>query len=259
MPGEFFPKGENKFTLLERNQLFLKYLNMIDLLISPSRFLLEQFRARGLLKQKSVQVKNGIDTQVFKNLPKTHSQKIRFCYIGQIVEHKGPDIFLHSVALLSRQEREQIAVKIVGDGEDAFVQYCKCLAHELGINACVHFAGKLPNSRIKEVLSHTDVLVVPSVWFENSPVVILEALASGTPVLGSDIGGIPEFVENGITGFLHKHDDPASLAYNMRRIIENPEIIKAMRPGCLDIAMQNDLCGTIDQIAGYYEALSDRY
>jgi len=48
---------------------------MIDLLISPSRFLLEQFRARGLLKQKSVQVKNGIDTQVFKNLPKTHSQK----------------------------------------------------------------------------------------------------------------------------------------------------------------------------------------
>jgi len=77
----------------------------------------------------------------------------------------------------------------------------QCLAHELGINACVHFAGKLPNSRIKEVLSHTDVLVVPSVWFENSPVVILEALASGTPVLGSDIGGIPEFVENGITGF----------------------------------------------------------
>lgn len=254
----FYSDEGAAMSLQERNRLFVKYLNDIDLLMAPSRFLLDQFRARGILEQKSALVRYGIDTGSFSTVRKSFSRRIRFSYIGQIAQHKGTDILLRAIALLTDRERARISVTIVGGGEAAFVEYCARLVSELKISGCVRFAGKVPNSRIKGILSDTDVLVVTSVWFENSPVVILEALASGTPVLGADIGGIPEFVVPGVTGFLHRHDDPAALAENIRAVIANPQVIRDLRQGCLDKARENDLSGPVEKIAGYYEDLASR-
>lgn len=254
----FFSDESCSFSLEERNRVFMEHLNKVDMLMAPSKFLLERFRQAGALPDRSCLVKYGIDTAAFAGFQKIGAEKVRFGWIGQIAEHKGTDILLRAVAALSAQERAGISVTIVGSGEDVFVGYCKRLAKELGLDECVRFAGKVSNDRIVEVYRQIDALIVTSIWFENSPVVILEALATGTPVLGSDIGGIPEFLEDGVTGFLHRHDDPEALSRNMRKVIRNPRVLDEMRGACISKAQENDLSATVKVIAGYYGLFSVR-
>ena len=71
--------------------------------------------------------------------------------------------------------------------------------------------GEFKHSRIAEIFSEIDVLVVPSVWYENSPLVIQEAFLAGTPVIASDIGGIPELVKDKENGLLFKANDDNDL------------------------------------------------
>ena len=99
------------------------------------------------------------------------------------------------------------------------------------------------------------MLIVPSIWPENSPVTIMEALASGTPVLASNVGGIPELVQEGINGYLHQYNEPATLTQNLRKFIWHPEMIGKMRPACLEKAKQYDLINQVKIIAEHYNRL----
>ena len=82
--------------------------------------------------------------------------------------------------------------------------------------------GPIAHERVAEALSQVDALVVPSLWRENSPLVIHEAMLAGLPVVASRVGGIPELVRDGDTGFLYKASDPAELAgdYRTERAVE---------------------------------------
>ena len=84
----------------------------------------------------------------------------------------------------------------------------------------VKFWGKIPN--IEEAYAHTDVFVLPSIWPENQPVTITEAMAAHIPVIASDCGGIPELIENGKTGFLFAPGNAMDLAAKMDELIHHP-------------------------------------
>lgn len=242
---------------LTRNTLLLKYMSMVDLLISPSKYLIERFIDCGIPADKTRVINNGIDTLRFRRLNKGKSKKIRFGFIGQICEHKGVYNLLSSISLLSPKERIRVSFFIAGSGEKNLLEHYKEVIREQKIADCVNFLGRIKNNKICKFFSYIDVLIVPSVWPENSPVVIMEAFASGTPVLASRIGGIPELVEDGITGYLHRHDDPAELASNIRRIIENPGIVDKMRAACLVQAKNYDLKKQAGIIADCYHQLNN--
>ena len=242
-------------TVLERNHMAMDLLKRINLIISPSHFLLNKFIARGLPLEKAVVVDYGIDTSRFNKQKKTFSKKIRFGYIGQIIEHKGIENLLYAFSGLTPAEREKISLVIVGSGEKSFFNFCKKLSVELQLGNVINFLGRIGNLRIPKIFNQIDVLIVPSIWPENSPVVIREALACGTPVLASRIGGIPELVEDGVHGFLHRHDNPHTLAINIKKIIEQPEMILKMRRACLNKAKENDLSQVVKTIATHYDQL----
>ena len=244
------------FSLSERNQAFMRYLKMADLLISPSQYLKDRFIDCGMLPEKIEVINNGINLSKFKNIQKTSSQKIRFGFIGQIVEHKGLEKLLEAFSLLSKAEREKVSLVIVGTGEELFLNYCKSLAENLNLVEVVTFYGKINNKEIKKMLRNIDALIVPSVWPENAPVTIMEALATGTPVLASEIGGIPEFVQNGITGYLHPYDKPDVLAQNIRKLINNSRFLKEMSVNCLKKVLDYELSGQVRKIASRYKEIA---
>lgn len=244
------------FSLSERNQAFMHYLKMVDLLISPSQYLKERFINCAMPEEKIEVINNGINLERFKNIQKTSSQKIRFGFIGQIIEHKGLEKLLEAFSLLSKAEREKVSLAIVGNGEELFFNYCKSLAKNLNLTEVVTFYGKINNKEIQEMFRNVDVLIVPSVWPENAPVTIMEALATGTPVLASEIGGIPEFVESGVTGYLHQYDQPIELAQNIRKLINNSRSLKEMSANCLQKVLDYELSGQVKKIASRYKEIA---
>jgi len=241
--------------LAERNNFYMQYLHLPQLVISPSRYLIERFITCGLPPEKCAVINNGIDLSRFNHAKKSVSRKIRFSYIGQLIDHKGVDRLLHSVSLLRREERRKMSLLIVGFGDKLYVGFCRKLAREIGISDTVTFAGEVDNRYIPKILNRTDFLIVPSLWPENSPVTIMEALASGTPVLASDIGGIPELIKDGVNGYLHAYYDTAALAENIRKVIEQPEAVKKMKQACIAKAQEYEMSKQVREIARHYYEL----
>lgn len=254
-----FHKGEGCVTLLERNRFYMQYLNLPQLVISPSHYLMERFIDCGLPHDKAVVINNGIDLSRFKHMKKSVSRKIRFGFIGQIIEHKGVDKVLYSVSLLEPKERRKASFVIAGFGDKMYGDLCKRLSRELGVSDIVKFIGRVDNKDIPRLLNQIDALLVPSLWPENSPVSIMEALASGTPVLASDIGGIPELIQDGVNGYLHTYNDIASLTESIRRVIEQPETIKRMKEACLAKAQEYELSKQVREIARHYHRLIENH
>src|SRR5207244_1671153 len=92
----------------------------------------------------------------------------------------------------------------------------------------VRFMGAFDRESVADVYSQIDVLVVPSLWLENSPLVIHEAFMAGVPVVGARLGGIADLVEDGRTGLLYDSASPVELMYALRSLIENPDRVAVL-------------------------------
>ena len=107
---------------------------------------------------------------------------------------------------------------IVGDG--SLLGRCRAVCERRKLEDRVEFTGHVPNDRARSIIERSHVVVLPSLWVENHPVSLLEALAGGTNILVSNLGGMREIVEESGTGFVFDPDDPASLAAALNRITE---------------------------------------
>jgi glycosyltransferase involved in cell wall biosynthesis len=158
------------------------------------------------------------------------------------------DILLHA---LSRMDGPKPRLLVIGTGEEE--SPLKSFCHELGLDRDVTFEGHINNQKIATIYQKIDVLVVPSVWPENSPVTISEAMASGIPVIASDIGGISELVEDGVTGFLVPLRDSHAMAERIGRLLEHPELKQEMGQAALARIQPYRLQNQVEQIVGIYQ------
>ena len=106
--------------------------------------------------------------------------------------------------------------------EDQFPAYTQAMK-ERGANVSVFFRGTFPSEQMRHVLDEMDFLVIPSTWYENSPLVLLDALASHTPVVVSDVAGLTEFLEQGKNGYAFARGSIDDLESVMRNILAEPE------------------------------------
>ena len=139
----------------------------------------------------------------------------------------------------------------MGTGEEAETLKASC--RESGLHRVVMFHGHVDNDRIASVYQQIDVLIVPSVWPENSPVTITEAMASGLPVIASNIGGIDELVEDGVTGFLVPVKDSQAMAERIRRFVERPALKQEMGQKGLEKIRQYRLQDQVEHLLGVYQ------
>ncbi|MEA3377710.1 MAG: glycosyltransferase family 4 protein [Chloroflexota bacterium] len=170
-----------------------------DLLIAPSHFLIQQYNEAGFPADRFVYLENGIDVERIRRYRHQPSPdgKLRFTYLGSLAWQKGVHVLVKAFQGIPAEEA---VLKIYGD-PTVFPDYAAHL-QEIADPTSTRFEGLVPNEEVGRVLAETDVVVVPSLWYENSPVVIEEAFAAGVPVVASKIGALTEKVRNGISGLL---------------------------------------------------------
>jgi glycosyltransferase involved in cell wall biosynthesis len=233
-----------------RRDFILMQLEYVDTFISPSSFLAERYIKAGLCADKMRVIPNGIDIERFSGIERIDCHdRVRFSFAGYLGKHKGVPTIIEALPLI--KNKGKFFINLIGDGEDRVVY--QNLINKSGLTDTVKFWGKIDNRRIEDVYRETDVLILPSIWPENQPVSITEAMAARIPVIASRIGGIPELVKDGITGFLFTPGDAVDLAKKMDACIANPDILVELGKNAFSEIRQYTFENQVSKIIKIYE------
>lgn len=226
-------------------------LPSVDLFLSPSRFLRDRFTSEwGIDPERIEHLRFGVDLDHFTPQVRTGSDHLRVAFIGSLVPLKGPHLLLDAWSRVDPILRARGELVLYGPAQH-HPEYQELLAERA--RACgARLGGRLDRAGVARVLSSTDLLVVPSLWFENSPLVILEALASRTPLLVSDLGGMAELVEDGLTGFHFRFGDVDDLASKLSAALAGRLGIETLYSRAPDLPR---FTAHVDALEGIHRAL----
>ncbi|MDJ0648921.1 MAG: glycosyltransferase family 4 protein [Xenococcaceae cyanobacterium MO_188.B19] len=161
----------------------------------------------------------GVDPELFE-LVSHNRVGNRLLYVGRLAATKGLPILLESIAKL-RISHPDLILTVVGDGSDR--KFLETMTKELDIEQNVKFVGYQSQTMVRQYMQQTDLFVLPS-FAEGIPVVLMEALAAGVPVVTTQIAGISELVENGISGYLVPPGDMNSLTIKIEALLKDAEL-----------------------------------
>jgi glycosyltransferase involved in cell wall biosynthesis len=190
------------------------YRNTLDRLVTPSRFYRDKLVEWGWDASRITYIPNCIDADQFT--PSTDEGDY-FVYAGRLAPEKG----LATLVRAAAQSRQRVILAGTGPEEEDL----RRLAAEL--DADVVFAGYLDKPKLRQLVGEALALVLPSEWYENAPVSVLEAYALGRPVIGTRIGGIPELVVPNKTGVLVEAGNVAMLAEALAGVAKLPSAARA--------------------------------
>ncbi|MEA5567908.1 glycosyltransferase [Anabaena sp. UHCC 0399] len=238
--------------------------NVYDSLFAKGDFFLtncEYFRARaiklGCEPQKVLVHGSGIDCHRFPYQERYHEpgRKIRIATTGRLIEKKGIEYSIIAVAKVAKIY-PNIEYHIIGDGE--LKENLQQLIHSLNISEQVKLVGWKTQPEIIDILTQSDIFIAPSVTAKNgnqdAPVNTLkEAMIMGLPVIATTHGGIPELVEDAISGFLVPERDTDAIAEKLTYLIEHPEIWPSMgRAGHTFVKSHYDMNKLNDELVEIY-------
>lgn len=207
-----------------RNFMMRQGLRLTDLIIFPTLFLYQEFSKWGFEAKKTLVSSHGINTEIFtNNVNKTKSPFLRFGFIGSIIPSKGLDILLKA---WSKVIGTNIQLKIYGN-LDTNKKYKKEIMKLRKNCKNVKFLGTFPPNKIADIFSGIDVLIIPSRWFENAPLVLRNALLSKTPVIATNLGSLIELVNEKKSGLLFENENDGDLAEKINSIIKDKKILSS--------------------------------
>ena len=196
--------------------------------LSPSAWLARTLVAWGLPPERVEVLPTGVDLERFGRPRPPRGASLRITFLGTLVPHKGAHVLLEAWSAVSPELRSRGALTLFGpDHHDpGYVRGLREVAARTG----AELRPSLDREGVAEELARTDLLVVPSQWYENRPLVILEALAAGVPVLCTDLGGMRELVQEGVQGRRFPFADSQRLAALLAEYLAAPERLDALRP-----------------------------
>lgn len=222
---------------------------LVDIFISPSQFLRNKFIESEMVSSKRILFSNlGFNQRLFDDYKeKLLSGKIRFGFIGTFLPHKGAHLLIEA---FNRIKAANVELNIYGKFKSyvGFEYYLRYLKKIVVKNKNIKFMGDFDNSNISSVFSNIDVLVVPSIWPENSPLVIQEASMAKTPVIASDAGGIRELIRNDISGLLFTTNSSESLYEKIELLINNPALIEKLRQNIAPVRAIEEDAGGLEKL-----------
>ncbi|MDL1968667.1 MAG: glycosyltransferase family 4 protein [Deltaproteobacteria bacterium] len=217
--------------------------NKPEIVLAPSQFVLDKIQETGFFKNiRTLKFPLGIEL-CEKRTIKDYN-KIDILFVGSLSWHKGIHILINA---FSKLEYENISLHIIGKGKNE--DEIRNLAYSDN-RIIVH--GFVSDNELTKLYQKANITVVPSIWYDNSPMVIYESLMNGSPVIGSRIGGIPELVEEGYNGYLFEPGNEEEL----RKIIESliPDTVRLMRlvDGAYESAKKYNINGHIQNLEKLY-------
>jgi glycosyltransferase involved in cell wall biosynthesis len=194
-------------------------LNQLSRIVSPNSFMTEMLVRHGVAAHRIIQAAFGVDftegkTDKPRSLPR---QPFRIGFIGTLAPHKGCHVLIEA---FKRLPPGSANLRIFGS-TDHFPSYAGELKRSAGNHRGIEFCGVFPNARIDQVLEDLDALVVPSLWYENTPLVLYSAQAAGCPVVASDFPGISEVIRDEVNGLLFEAGNAAALGRQLFRVIDD--------------------------------------
>ncbi len=223
-----------------RLEIASEFLRQAHRVIAPSRFLGEMFRKEhGDLNLREIGY--GISySRIRRNLRRYQpGDKLTFFYGGSFIRHKG----VHILAQAFKWVKGDAELKIYGSG-----QYEYALKQAAENDPRIELCGVFSADQIGDVLGQVDVAIVPSIWYENTPIILLEALASNVPAVVTDLGGMTEVVKNGVSGRTFPIGDVHQLRDILQSLIQNPEALNAYKDN-----LKGQFILSVEQVALAYE------
>ena len=238
---------------LYRYAYLVRQLNKADRILAPSAFLRDTMVRNGIdpgriqhcdygtVEPPAAAVESFAGRRLYK--------PVRFGFLGSFLRHKGVHVLIEAFNRLPPGSAE---LHLFGTEPDpGYAGALKQQARHDGIR----WRGALPHDQRWTSLAEIDVLVVSSIWYENSPLTIHEALVAGVPVIGSAMGGIPELVAHERTGLIYPALDADALAACLRRVTEDPACVARWRAA---ITRPKTMEQHVDEIEGLYRELHSR-
>jgi len=190
----------------------LGLLSLVDFFIAPSNFLRNKMIEYHFPSDKVIHIPNFIDT---KNTKLSLNNNDYILYSGRLSYEKGLKTLIKALSLCN-------SVKLLIAGEGPLKVELETMAKNIAPKKG-EFLGYLNGERLQKIIDGAMFIVVPSEWYENFPYSILEAFTLGKPVIGSEIGGIPELVRDGETGLLFEPGSAGDLAEKIQWMIDHPK------------------------------------
>ncbi|MEZ4462643.1 MAG: glycosyltransferase [bacterium] len=235
---------------------------LVDLFIAPARYLHDRFRdAFGLPERKLVYLDYGFDRTRLADRSRSASEPFTFGYIGTHIPAKGIHNLIAAFGCVKGTPKLRIWGRPRGQDTDAL----KAMANALpsGVGERIEWLPEYKNQQIvKDVFDRCDAIVVPSIWVENSPLVIHEAQQAGVPVITANAGGMAEYVQHEVNGLLFDHRSVSSLTAQMQRFTDDPAFAKQLGTRGYAHSKSGEIPGIGDHVQAveklYEEALSRR-
>lgn len=208
-----------------------RFFDLVDHFIAPSAFLAERYVAWGLPPGKLSVIENIMHRSIKRSLDISQERDgpLRVGFFGQVSELKGIGVLLAAAKFLEKQDEFGVVIEIFGDYSMQPLEFqSHFLAHLATAGSNVVFHGPYDQDNVDALMQSVDVVVMPSIWWENSPVVIQEALRNRRPVVCSNIGGMAEKVRDGIDGFHFPVGNVIALTSLLVRLAKTPARLKAV-------------------------------
>lgn len=225
-----YPFSRDIAAVSRRKDFIVKRLNRLSKIVAPTQLMMDMLIAHGVHEASIIKSAYGIDTSFYDAYPRTDTGGgvLTIGFIGTFSNHKGCHVLLEAINSL---KDENIRVKIYGRSFGDPEYYARLRELASGDDR-VEFCGTFPNEEIGRILSEIDLLVVPSLWYENTPLVIYSALASGCPVVASDFPGMSEVVVNADNGLLFEPGKVEELRKKLLLLSRERDVLARLRGNC---------------------------
>jgi glycosyltransferase involved in cell wall biosynthesis len=252
---ECFPQiAPQEFFL--RKRFIQTHFDEVDLFTAPSQFLRDRYVDWGIPPERIVFEDYGRRRRALPREGSAQRLPNRIGFFGQISHFKGANVLLRAMRIL---QEEGIDAHCWLHGANVELQpepfqeeFNKLLGEA---EYSVTFAGRYDHDDLPSLMQDLDWVVVPSIWWENSPLVIQEAFMHGRPVICSDVGGMAEKVDHGVDGLHFRAGDPRSLAETLKVAVTDPSLARRLRNGISPIFDMEEHVQNLTQI---YDDLSAR-
>lgn len=194
------------------------YTKKIDYIITPSEFYKQKLVEDGIPKEKIEAIHNFVELEEYDIETQDEGYAL---YFGRLSKEKG---ILNLIEAFSKTKMGILYIAGEGPEKENIEKFIK----EKDLSERIKLLGFLKSNEMKKCISKSKFVVVPSIWYENCPYSVMETLAIGKPVLGADIGGIPELVKNNENGLIYKYDNIDELSEKMQQFFENTDLTNKM-------------------------------
>ncbi len=260
LPARVFPalaerywRGETRLTglLRERHAFLLNALNSAAAIISPSQFLRGVFVDAGVEPTRIVYSRQGREFPAQIDAPPARARggALRIGLAGTLMRLKGQHVAVEAMRQIASPH---VRLEIYG-GAHSEPAYASKLAAACARDGRISLHAPYRAEDISRVVSGFDAMLVPSLWYENSPNVVLEAFAHHKPVIASALGGMAELVQHGVNGLTFPAGDARALAAQIQRLLDEPGLLNALARGIQPV---KGVAAEMEELERIYEGVA---